>query len=211
MAGAANRIALSQLIIELGYAAPRHPAAATILLKDGDNNIITKVTSTRASLAMMWRGLLVGPSIIQAGGWWKGPPLTMRYSLTQGTVREFFIPTGHSSVLSSVLANFSCANVMHKTSEPTPMAGQAGCLQGQDRSAVTHPSSSHARRCLTQLSRDNRRTRYTAPNNRDAILGSLQGLNYSPISPLSRQCNAVPIPRVPPPPRRPALSSSFPH
>ncbi|KAG8316486.1 hypothetical protein J6590_049610 [Homalodisca vitripennis] len=28
------------------------------------------------------------------------------------------------------------------------MAGQAGCLQGQDRSAVNHPSSSHARRCL---------------------------------------------------------------
>ncbi|KAG8262804.1 hypothetical protein J6590_046223 [Homalodisca vitripennis] len=28
------------------------------------------------------------------------------------------------------------------------MVGQAGCLQGQDHSAVTHPSSSHARRCL---------------------------------------------------------------
>ncbi|KAG8322221.1 hypothetical protein J6590_028292 [Homalodisca vitripennis] len=26
------------------------------------------------------------------------------------------------------------------------MVGQTGCLQGQDRSAVTHPSSSHARR-----------------------------------------------------------------
>ncbi|KAG8272202.1 hypothetical protein J6590_046080 [Homalodisca vitripennis] len=36
------------------------------------------------------------------------------------------------------------------------MAGQAGCLQGQDRSAVTHPSSSHARRCLMRLSCDNR-------------------------------------------------------
>ncbi|KAG8274234.1 hypothetical protein J6590_004256 [Homalodisca vitripennis] len=34
------------------------------------------------------------------------------------------------------------------TSEPPPTAGQAGCLQGQDRSAATHPSSSHARRCL---------------------------------------------------------------
>ncbi|KAG8271429.1 hypothetical protein J6590_062943 [Homalodisca vitripennis] len=28
------------------------------------------------------------------------------------------------------------------------MAGQAGRLQGQDRTAVTCPSSSHARRCL---------------------------------------------------------------
>ncbi|KAG8336890.1 Vesicle-mediated ER to Golgi transport protein [Homalodisca vitripennis] len=37
------------------------------------------------------------------------------------------------------------------------------CLQGQDRSAVTHSSSSHARRCLILLSRDNRCTRYTAP------------------------------------------------
>ncbi|KAG8283946.1 hypothetical protein J6590_003638 [Homalodisca vitripennis] len=34
------------------------------------------------------------------------------------------------------------------TSEPPPMAGQAGCLQGQDHSAATHPSSSHARRSL---------------------------------------------------------------
>ncbi|KAG8331618.1 hypothetical protein J6590_037079 [Homalodisca vitripennis] len=43
------------------------------------------------------------------------------------------------------------------------MAGQAGCLQGQDRSAVTHPRSSQAQRCLIWLSRDNRRTRYTTP------------------------------------------------
>ncbi|KAG8241312.1 hypothetical protein J6590_089002 [Homalodisca vitripennis] len=39
------------------------------------------------------------------------------------------------------------------TSETPPTTGKAGCLQGQDRSAVTHPSSIHARRC----------TRYTAP------------------------------------------------
>ncbi|KAG8250829.1 hypothetical protein J6590_093877 [Homalodisca vitripennis] len=43
------------------------------------------------------------------------------------------------------------------------MAGQAGRLQGQDRSVVTCPSSSHARRCLIWLSCDNRRTHYTAP------------------------------------------------
>ncbi|KAG8334354.1 hypothetical protein J6590_092350 [Homalodisca vitripennis] len=34
------------------------------------------------------------------------------------------------------------------TSEPPPMVGQAGRLQGQDRSAFTYPSSGHARRCL---------------------------------------------------------------
>ncbi|KAG8293870.1 hypothetical protein J6590_007537 [Homalodisca vitripennis] len=43
------------------------------------------------------------------------------------------------------------------------MAGQADCLQVQDRSAVTEPSYSHARRCLIWLSRDNRCTRHTAP------------------------------------------------
>ncbi|KAG8315320.1 hypothetical protein J6590_073374 [Homalodisca vitripennis] len=54
-------------------------------------------------------------------------------------------------------------NGLKVTSEPPPMAGQVGCLQGQDRSAATHPSGSHARRCLIWLSCDNRRTRYTAP------------------------------------------------
>ncbi|KAG8296601.1 hypothetical protein J6590_053570 [Homalodisca vitripennis] len=49
------------------------------------------------------------------------------------------------------------------TSEPPPIAGQAGRLQGQDRLAVICPSSGHARRCLIWLSCDNRRTRYTAP------------------------------------------------
>ncbi|KAG8271188.1 hypothetical protein J6590_068614 [Homalodisca vitripennis] len=39
------------------------------------------------------------------------------------------------------------------------MAGQAGCLQGQDRSAVSHPSS----RSLIWLSCDDRCTRYAAP------------------------------------------------
>ncbi|KAG8332821.1 hypothetical protein J6590_012589 [Homalodisca vitripennis] len=42
------------------------------------------------------------------------------------------------------------------------MVEQAGCLQGQNRSAVTHPNSRHARRWLIRLSRVNRRT-YTAP------------------------------------------------
>ncbi|KAG8336191.1 hypothetical protein J6590_049429 [Homalodisca vitripennis] len=39
----------------------------------------------------------------------------------------------------------------------------ANRLQGQDRQAVTHPSSSHARRYLIRLSCDNCRTRYTEP------------------------------------------------
>ncbi|KAG8312426.1 hypothetical protein J6590_023032 [Homalodisca vitripennis] len=45
-------------------------------------------------------------------------------------------------------------NGLKVTPEPPPMAGQADCLQGQDRSAVTHASSSHARRCFIRLSRD---------------------------------------------------------
>ncbi|KAG8331903.1 hypothetical protein J6590_079160 [Homalodisca vitripennis] len=42
------------------------------------------------------------------------------------------------------------------------MAGQAGRLQGQGRSAINYPSRGHARRCLIWLSCDNRRTRHTA-------------------------------------------------
>ncbi|KAG8263702.1 hypothetical protein J6590_027635 [Homalodisca vitripennis] len=62
----------------------------------------------------------------------------------------------------SLLLNLGI-NGLKMTSEPPPMAGQAGYLQGKDRSAVTHPSSSHARRCLIWLSCDNSCTRYTAP------------------------------------------------
>ncbi|KAG8274107.1 hypothetical protein J6590_008255 [Homalodisca vitripennis] len=54
-------------------------------------------------------------------------------------------------------------NFLKVTSESPPMAGQAGYLQRQDRSAVTHPSSNHTRRCFIRLSCDNRCTRYTAP------------------------------------------------
>ncbi|KAG8274208.1 hypothetical protein J6590_004230 [Homalodisca vitripennis] len=54
-------------------------------------------------------------------------------------------------------------NDLKVTVEPPPMVEQAGCLQGQGRSAATHPSSSHARRCLIRLSCDNRCTRYTTP------------------------------------------------
>ncbi|KAG8247707.1 hypothetical protein J6590_055653 [Homalodisca vitripennis] len=54
-------------------------------------------------------------------------------------------------------------NGLMVTSEPPPMVGHASCLHGKDRLAVTHPSSSHARRCFIRLSCNNRRTRYTAP------------------------------------------------
>ncbi|KAG8291789.1 hypothetical protein J6590_052754 [Homalodisca vitripennis] len=50
-----------------------------------------------------------------------------------------------------------------KVTSELSVAGQAGCMQGQDRLAITQPSSSHARRCLMWLSCDNCCTRYTAP------------------------------------------------
>ncbi|KAG8319866.1 hypothetical protein J6590_082499 [Homalodisca vitripennis] len=52
-------------------------------------------------------------------------------------------------------------NGLKLTSEPPPIAGQAGCSQGQDRPSVTHPSSGHALRCLNGLSCDNSCARYT--------------------------------------------------
>ncbi|KAG8255180.1 hypothetical protein J6590_098999 [Homalodisca vitripennis] len=52
-------------------------------------------------------------------------------------------------------------NGLKVTSEPPPTAGQASCLQEQDRLAVTHSSSSHARRCLIWLSCDKCCTRHT--------------------------------------------------
>ncbi|KAG8313880.1 hypothetical protein J6590_104965, partial [Homalodisca vitripennis] len=54
-------------------------------------------------------------------------------------------------------------NGLKMTSEPPSTAGQPGCLQGQDRSAVTHQCSSHARRCFIRLSCGNRCTRCTTP------------------------------------------------
>ncbi|KAG8255236.1 hypothetical protein J6590_097418 [Homalodisca vitripennis] len=46
-------------------------------------------------------------------------------------------------------------NGLKVTSEPPPTVEQADCFQGQDRSAVTRPSSSHSRRCLIWLSCNN--------------------------------------------------------
>ncbi|KAG8286917.1 hypothetical protein J6590_049006 [Homalodisca vitripennis] len=53
-------------------------------------------------------------------------------------------------------------NGLKAISEPPPMARRAAC-KDKIALAVTHPSSSHARRCLIWLSCDNRCTRYTAP------------------------------------------------
>ncbi|KAG8318823.1 hypothetical protein J6590_104876, partial [Homalodisca vitripennis] len=84
-------------------------------------------------------------------------------------------------------------NGLKVTSEPPPMAGQAGRLQGQDRSAVTCPSSNHARRCLIWLSCDNHRTHYTAPlatvwdqeSEKDGKIVSVLGLDCNPNFPNS--------------------------
>ncbi|KAG8302162.1 hypothetical protein J6590_036050 [Homalodisca vitripennis] len=55
------------------------------------------------------------------------------------------------------------ANGLKVTSEPPPMAGQAGCLQGRDRSAVTHPSSGHARRkCPGHVGRERQEGEHTS-------------------------------------------------
>ncbi|KAG8326306.1 hypothetical protein J6590_046578 [Homalodisca vitripennis] len=81
------------------------------------------------------------------------------------------------------------------------MAGQAGCLQGQDRSAVTHSSSSHARRSLFRLSCDNSRTRYTLPLARQLVRADRLTLcgtvRYSAV-----QCGAVTAVDTTPPHRR---------
>ncbi|KAG8281102.1 hypothetical protein J6590_065687 [Homalodisca vitripennis] len=50
------------------------------------------------------------------------------------------------------------------------MTGQAGCLH-KHRSAVTHPSSIHARRCLMRSSQDNRCTRYNSRRHRKYYVG----------------------------------------
>ncbi|KAG8313857.1 hypothetical protein J6590_105530 [Homalodisca vitripennis] len=42
-------------------------------------------------------------------------------------------------------------NGVKVTSVPPPTTEQEDCLQGQNRSAVTHPSSNHALRCLARL------------------------------------------------------------
>ncbi|KAG8253517.1 hypothetical protein J6590_032313 [Homalodisca vitripennis] len=49
-------------------------------------------------------------------------------------------------------------NGLKVTSEPPPMAGQAGRLQGQDRSAVTYTSSGHARHTYADLEYTEKKT-----------------------------------------------------
>ncbi|KAG8257217.1 hypothetical protein J6590_053865 [Homalodisca vitripennis] len=77
--------------------------------------------------------------------------------------KECFILPGEVRAKKPSLTLNLGTNGLKVTSEPPLMAGQAGRLQGQDRSAVTYPSSGHVRRCLIWLPCDNRRTRYTAP------------------------------------------------
>ncbi|KAG8269172.1 hypothetical protein J6590_004467 [Homalodisca vitripennis] len=91
------------------------------------------------------------------------PPLKI------GTTIDFFETVGNTThSFAPVVVSVGCApsevrakkpslthnlgtNGLKVTSEPPPMAGQAGRLQGQDRLAVTCPSSSHARR-ITRVS-----------------------------------------------------------
>ncbi|KAG8283950.1 hypothetical protein J6590_003642 [Homalodisca vitripennis] len=86
-------------------------------------------------------------------------------------------------------------NGLKVTSEPPPMAGQAGCFQGQDRSAVTNPRRSHARRCLIRLGRKNAKRGAAGP--RPLCLWLL-------VIP----CNCL---QLPSPPTRPARTSPPPH
>ncbi|KAG8328433.1 hypothetical protein J6590_001102 [Homalodisca vitripennis] len=88
-------------------------------------------------------------------------------------------------------------NGLKVTSQPPPMVGQASCMQGQDRSAVTHLSSSHARHCLIRLSCDNRCTvpaigtysPYQDTSSTMNIAGSLTLLQYSPYQDTSSTMN----------------------
>ncbi|KAG8321188.1 hypothetical protein J6590_051463 [Homalodisca vitripennis] len=90
--------------------------------------------------------------------------LTLYLSLWQGlTVYSTTASVGEVKVKKPSLTINLETNVLKMTSEPPPTTGQADRLHGKDISAGTHPSSSHARRCLIFLSRDNRRNHYTAP------------------------------------------------
>ncbi|KAG8296701.1 hypothetical protein J6590_051682 [Homalodisca vitripennis] len=82
-------------------------------------------------------------------------------------------------------------NGLKVSSEPPPMAGHVGYLQGQDRSAVTHPSSKHARRCLIRLSCDNRCTRYTTPLKCTLIENMAFDLDTVNIKPLAGELEAL--------------------
>ncbi|KAG8300238.1 hypothetical protein J6590_080667 [Homalodisca vitripennis] len=83
--------------------------------------------------------------------------------VTRDTKRKLYKPYISFLAKPSLTINLGI-NDLKVTSEPPPMTGQVDCSQGQDRSAVTHPSSSHARRYVIYLSCDNRCTRYTTPS-----------------------------------------------
>ncbi|KAG8320011.1 hypothetical protein J6590_078943 [Homalodisca vitripennis] len=72
----------------------------------------------------------------------------MECGLRRGETSIYLLERRLDYGLSPLLTFNLGTNGLKVTSEPPPTAGQAGCLQGQDRSAVTHPSSSHARHCL---------------------------------------------------------------
>ncbi|KAG8324264.1 hypothetical protein J6590_096360 [Homalodisca vitripennis] len=61
--------------------------------------------------------------------------------------KTIWVSSGHRSYVRakkhSLTLNLG-TNGLKVTSEPPTMDGQADCLEGQERSAVTHPSISHA-------------------------------------------------------------------
>ncbi|KAG8282248.1 hypothetical protein J6590_040480 [Homalodisca vitripennis] len=75
------------------------------------------------------------------------------YHVKKVKVRESLITPGEVRGKKPSLTLNLGTNGLKVTSEPPPTAEQAGCLQGQDLSGTTHPSS-HARRCLTRLCSD---------------------------------------------------------
>ncbi|KAG8290693.1 hypothetical protein J6590_077544 [Homalodisca vitripennis] len=83
--------------------------------------------------------------------------ITLEYFFLRGDIKVTSFCMSVEYLKNEIKISEDCyagTNGLNVTSEIPPTAGQAGCLQGQDRSAATHPSSSHARRCLTLLSCD---------------------------------------------------------
>ncbi|KAG8316938.1 hypothetical protein J6590_037283, partial [Homalodisca vitripennis] len=81
---------------------------------------------------------------------YQGSPYTLTYFIAK--------------VKDTVLETMGNAKVRLTLNVPiNGLAEQVGCFPGQNRPALTHPSSSYDRRCLIQLSCDNRCTRYNVP------------------------------------------------
>ncbi|KAG8322837.1 hypothetical protein J6590_015826 [Homalodisca vitripennis] len=94
--------------------------------------------------------------------WGESRYSTRSMSLTESATVTITLRVSNSDLESDVLG-LSAKYVKYGDFRTTTNGRAGGPLVGQDRSAVTCPSSGHARRCLIRLSCDNRRTHYTAP------------------------------------------------